>query len=374
MAVTGAEVVVVGGGLVGATVGYELARRGVEVAVVDAAHPGRATDAGAGILSPETTQHPHPGFYPAAQRAAAFHRELAGRLAEDGVADTGHHPSGLLWVATRPGEDDWFARTAPRLLERAPEALRPVTPEEAAEAVPALAPVRAALHNRAAWRVDGRVLLAGVRQAGARRGVRAVAGTALGLEAAGGRVRGVRLAEGTLACDQVVVAAGAWSAPLLAPLGVSLPVTATKGQIVHLVRPDARGATWPIVQPLMSYYLVAWPGGRVACGGTLEPEAGFDVRPTADGVAQLLREALLVAPGLAQATVVETRVGLRPSCADDLPAVGRLPGWDNAWVAAGHGTDGLLLGPHAAALVADAVAEGSAPAHLALFDPARFDA
>ncbi|MGH9019262.1 MAG: NAD(P)/FAD-dependent oxidoreductase, partial [Acidimicrobiales bacterium] len=94
------------------------------------------------------------------------------------------------------------------------------------------------------------------------------------------------------------------------------------------------------------------PGGRVACGGTYEPDAGFDAAPTVAGLSELLTACLSIAPGLAPASVVDVRVGLRPVAADDLPVLGPLPGWDNVHVVTGHGTEGLLLGPYSAAVVA----------------------
>ena len=82
-------------------------------------------------------------------------------------------------------------------------------------------------------------------------------------------------------------------------LGCPLPVGPTKGQIVHLGVDETSGE-WPIVQPLLSHYLVPWPGGRVACGGTFESGAGFSTTVTAAGLHELLRECLVVAPGLAR--------------------------------------------------------------------------
>ena len=111
----------------------------------------------------------------------------------------------------------------------------------------------------------------------------------------------------------------------------------------------------------------------MAVGATVE-DAGFDVRPTAGGLHEVLREALRVAPGLAPATFGEVRVGLRPGCVDGLPVLGARSGWDNAWVATGHGADGLLLGPVSGRLVADLVL-GHQPAvdfDLTAFSPARF--
>jgi D-amino-acid dehydrogenase len=87
----------------------------------------------------------------------------------------------------------------------------------------------------------------------------------------------------------------------------------------------------------------------------MEAAVGFDHRATAEGVHQLLRECLRTAPGLAQASVADIRVGSRPATPDGRPILGRLPGWSNAFVATGHGAEGLLLGPYSARLVASTV-------------------
>ena len=189
-------------------------------------------------------------------------------------------------------------------------------------------------------------------------------------------VRSVAVQGGrTVDCGALAVAGGAWTAAAGEWLGCDLPVGPTKGQIVHL-GVEAETGGWPIVQPLLTHYLVPWPGGRVACGGTFETGAGFSVSVTAAGLHELLRECLLVAPGLGAATYLETRVGLRPTSADDRALVGRVPGWDNAWVATGHGANGLLQGPYSARALAHAMAGVELPADEAPlpdeFDPARF--
>ena len=129
------------------------------------------------------------------------------------------------------------------------------------------------------------------------------------------------------------------------------------------------------MSPLLSQYIVPWPDGRVVVGATLEPDAGFDARPTAAGMRQLFSEMLRLAPGLADATFLEIRAGLRPVSADDAPVLGRLPGWENAYVCTGHGANGLLLGPYSARLVADARSPGVHPAlDLTPFGAERFGA
>ncbi|HEY5011217.1 MAG TPA: FAD-dependent oxidoreductase, partial [Acidimicrobiia bacterium] len=100
------------------------------------------------------------------------------------------------------------------------------------------------------------------------------------------------------------------------------------------------------------HYMVAWPGGRVACGATHE-NAGFDARVTVDGMREIIDTALAVAPGLADATLLDVRVGLRPVSTTGLPLLGPLPGRPGAFVATGHGAAGLTFGPWSAAAVAD---------------------
>jgi D-amino-acid dehydrogenase len=354
---SGADVVVVGGGLVGTALAYELVCAGADTVLVDRHDPGRATDAGAGILSPETNQDPDPEFFAFGLAAARHYDSLTARLTADGASDTGFAVSGLLLVAQRPG-DDAVMDEAVRLIQgRSPELTEEIVPAEAARSFPALGPVRRALFSPAARRVDGRTLNSAMAQAAVALGLRVVVGHATGFDhdRAGATVTAVTTTEGAVPAGAVVVAGGAWSAEMGAALHTSIPVTPLKGQIVHLSLPGTDTSAWPIVQPVLGFYLVPWPGGRVACGGTMEARAGFDHRPTADGLHQLLRECLRTAPGLSQATVAEVRVGSRPATPDGRPILGRLPGWSNVHLATGHGAEGLLLGPYSARLVAGQV-------------------
>lgn len=370
----GGDVVVAGGGLLGTALAYELAGLGAEVMLVDRHDIGRATDAGAGILSPETSQRTDATWLALAQAARAHYDELAQRLAAAGVTDSGFSVCGLLSVVWAEHEAPWFEALVASAAERHPGLLVELSPAEAQERFPPLARPWRALFNPVAGRVDGARLNRALWGQAEAAGVRRLAAGVVGVEAAGGRVSAVATTAGRLPCAALAVTGGAWSAELGRALGAPLPVVPLKGQIVHLVLPGADSTAWPIVQPLLGFYLVPWPGGRVACGGTMEAEAGFDTRPTAAGLRDLLREALKTAPGLDQADVAEVRVGLRPAVmADHRPLLGRLPGWENAYVATGHGTDGLLLGPYSGRLVAAEIAGAPQPL-LASFSAARFDA
>ncbi len=373
--------VVVGAGLVGLSLAYELACLGASVTVLDAAHRGRATDAGAGILSPATSVVTEASLWPFLRQCGEHYPALLQRLGADGadVSATGYGACGSLSVCLRANEDEWFAPFAAVLLRRAPDDVSEVTPEEASSFFPPLGPVHRALHAPRSARVDGRGMAGAIREAAAARGVQFIEASVHGVAAGAGgerRVTAVKV-EGhdDVPCAALAVAGGAWTSAAAEWLGRRLPIGPTKGQIVHLGVEAATGS-WPIVQPHLTHYLVPWPGGRVACGGTFETGAGFSVNVTAAGLYELLRECLVVAPGLDGASYLETRVGLRPTSADDRAVVGLVPGWGNAWVATGHGANGLLHGPYSARLLAHAMAGVPMPVEEAplpdAFDPARF--
>jgi D-amino-acid dehydrogenase len=346
-----------------------------------------------------------------ARRAGDHYPLLLSRLSADGIDTEASRYArcGLLSVGLRESEDSWFAPFADRVTGRSGGRVREITPGAASALFPPLGPVHRVLTYPDAARIDGRGMAAALRHASERRGVRFVSGAVTGVVAAGGagaaaagsgaaaesadampRAGGARAAprmaqqvtidgQNALQCGALVVAGGAWSADLGELLNCPLPITPTKGQIVHLGTTQ-ESDSWPIVQPLLTHYLVPWPGGRVACGGTFEAAAGFSATVTAAGLHELLRECLAVAPGLADAEYLYTRVGLRPTSPDDRPVVGAVPGWGNVWVATGHGANGLLLGPYTAALLAGELAgeQAAGTAEIATpgipeeLDPARF--
>ena len=362
------DVVVVGGGIVGAAAAWRLAAAGARVVVVDRGDPGQATAAGAGIVGPWLAAEDDPVWRAAAYAAAAGYADVVAELAETGEPEVGYARVGALLV-----DADEAALTTLEARTRRRAAAQPVigavTALPAPEAHRAFPPLRddlGAVHVAGAARVDGRLMRDALLRSARRHGARVrhgVAGLAL---APGGRIRVV--VDGTvLGADAVVVAAGAWTAELVRPLGPVVPVAPSRGQIVHLDLPDhaADTAGWPLVQPSAGPYLLGFPAGRIVAGATREPGAGFAHRVTAGGVAQVLASALAVAPALASATVVETRVGFRPQADDDLPILGGWSELPGLVVATGLGATGLTMGPwlggHAARLVLGAAAPDGEP-------------
>ena len=171
------DVVVVGGGLVGAALAFELCTAGLRTTLVDRHDRGRATDAGAGILSPETIVTDDAAWHALAMASADHYRQLIPELAAIGAPDTGYTRCGLLRLAFREWDDDLFATSREQILGRGPEAVRDVDPAEAQAMFPPLGPVRNALSTtRTRARIDGRLATAALLRTDAdprpRRGLR----------------------------------------------------------------------------------------------------------------------------------------------------------------------------------------------------------
>jgi len=185
------------------------------------------------------------------------------------------------------------------------------------------------------------------------------------------RVQGVRVGRQEFHADAVLLTAGAWAPPLLAPLGLDLAVVPQRGQILHLVLPGVQTRDWPVLLPMSSHYLLAFDDSRVVVGATRETGSGFDYRLTAGGVMQVLQQALGVAPGLATATLHEMRIGMRPMSPDLKPLLGPVPGLEGLVIGNGLGASGLTIGPYAGRLLAQYLLTGKAEISLAPYDPLR---
>jgi D-amino-acid dehydrogenase len=233
------------------------------------------------------------------------------------------------------------------------------------------------LHNRAAARVDGRLLAAALLHGAVARGLAVRDGSVQEIVLDGDRVVGVGVVGSggdveRINCGAMVIAGGAWAPALGRQLGVQLPVFPVRGQILHAHIDDEATGEWPLLQPVLDHYLVTWPGGRVVLGATFESGVGFEARSTLAGINQLTAGMSRLAPALVAARFVEVRVGLRPVSIDDAPILGPFPGLDGAFVATGHGAHGLLLGPFSARLVAETVLGQTSSHDLMPFAPQRF--
>lgn len=380
------DTAVIGGGIVGASVGFHLAHEGDDVLLVDRADEGRATNAGAGIVSPTTTSRSvSDTWLRFAVDAVSHYSRLVSRLEAEGIDDHGYAQPGLLRVAISSDEATAFERIKCRIQSRMtgtetpdPDRIQEIPPKRACDLFPPLAdPVRV-LHYRDARRVDGSAFTEALLTIGESHGLAIEDGNVERICVKDSTVTGVIVDGEYRDVGAAVIAGGAWSRAFGEQLEFDIPVEPQRGQIAHLDVAASPGTTqadterWPIVSGFRDHYLVPWPDGRVAAGATREEGSGYSPRITAAGVREVLAEALDVAPGLQAATLEEVRVGLRPVSEDGLPILGPVPGVEGVYLATGHGPTGLQLGPYSGKVVADLVLGRCSETDITAFSPTRF--
>lgn len=365
------RIIVVGAGVLGASVAFHLVQSGVDVIVIEPRLAGRATQAGAGIICPWLSETGDAMFSSLYEGGARYYPELIRFLGD--ADEVGYRRSGALYVSAVPGEIADVERLLASRAKRTPEigSVERLSPCRAQQLFPPLAPDLSAIHIGGAARVDGRKLAATLLAHATRLGMKLVSGAAT-LAWRGRTVVGVHCNGELLEADLVAATNGAWGAEFLRPLGIALPIAPQRGQILHLELPNHDTSGWPVVLPNGSHYLLAFEGGRIVAGATRENGTGFDYRVTAAGQVELLVEALRVAPGLRSATVVETRIGFRPAPPGLRPLLGHVRGIEGLVVGNGLGAGGLTMGPYVGKLLAEAIL-GKPSFDLAPFDPLRPD-
>jgi glycine oxidase len=368
------DVVVIGAGVIGLSIGWRCARSGASTLVLDAGHPGRgATHAAAGMLAPVSEANFGEQSLIAlnlesARRYPSFVAELE---SETGMV-TGYRQSGALTVA--------LDRDQAELLRQMHEFQASldldaewVGASECRELEPGLAPsviggIRSSIDHQVSPRALTGVLVEALQSAGGELRSQAPA-TSVNVES--DRVTGVTLASGeSIVADQVVAAAGWQSGELQGiPDDARVPVRPVKGQIIRL-RGDRNAPVAQQVVGTPEVYIVPREDGRVIVGATVE-EHGADTTVTAGGVFELLRAAYEALPGITELELVEAMAGLRPAAPDNAPIIGPSVLEGLFWATA-HWRNGILQAPITAEAALAAFAGEDLPDVFAPFTPARF--
>ncbi|OLO27065.1 oxidoreductase [Alkalihalophilus pseudofirmus] len=348
--------IVIGAGILGASTAYHLAKTGVNVILVDRQDIGQATDAAAGIVCPWLTQRRNKAWYQLVKGGAKYYPTLIRELELIGEKNTGYTRVGAISLHTDDQKLEQMMERAHQRKEGAPEIgeIKRLSPTETKLLFPPLSEEYSAVHISGGARVNGRALRDALVNAAKKKGANVIIGNA-SLDFDNHRVIGITIDNEKLKADQVIVTAGAWAKDLLHPLDINFLVTPQKAQIVHLELPNTQTSAWPVVMPPNNQYLLAFDHGRVIVGATHEDEMGFDTRVTPGGIHEIFDKALGVAPGLANSTFVETRVGFRPFTPGFLPVIGALPNVEGVFIANGLGASGLTAGPYLGAELAKLV-------------------
>jgi glycine oxidase len=351
------DVVVVGGGAIGLACGWRAAQRGLAVCLVERGELGGGTTrVAAGMIAPISEADPaEPALLALAQRSAAMYPAFVEELRDSGGADPGYLACGTLFAA-RDADEAAVLERERAFRERLDLPVRRLRPSEARRLEPALAPtLRLALEIPDDHAIDPRALtIALARAFAAAGGVTRLGAAVTEIVIRGDRVRGVQLEGGELLrAEQVVIAAGPWSAEIPGvPRELRPELRPVKGQIMQLHDPAGPGLLTRALR-MQPGYVVPRGDGRYVLGATME-ERGFDTTVTAGGVYELLRDAIELVPGLAELVIDELCAGIRPGTPDNAPVIG--PGAVDGLVwATGHYRHGILLTPVTAELVADAL-------------------
>ncbi len=296
------NIVVIGGGIIGCSVAWQLARKGIKVTLIERGQPGEeASGAAAGMLAPQAeVAHGSNGpLFELCLASREIYPDFVAELEEETQIRIGYGQTGTLFVAASFEE----ATLLTKVIQQQEEKGLPyeeLSRDQVHELEPALDDrVLAGLLLPMDHHVDNRTLVKALVTAGMERGVQYRTGTpAVGLVIEGNQVTGVRVPDEVLRADAVVNAAGSWAGEIDSRFRLEIPVRPVRGQMVQLQwqHPD-------LLRRLIHSahgYLVPWPEGRVLLGSTME-NAGYNKSVTAEGIHQLLEGALKIVPGLGEA-------------------------------------------------------------------------
>jgi glycine oxidase len=366
------DVVIVGGGIIGGAIAFELAARKLRVAVLDRqGMMGEASWAAAGMLSPAPDCPAAIPLVPLGRASLALYPKFVEALEEASGLQTGYRTGGAIEVITQ-GDPERELSTLVALHHGLGLACEPLPLDEALAMEPGLGreALAAALLPQECS-IEPRALGAAVLAAADPVGVILCPGVevaSLALE--GEKCVGVKTSRGEIFYSTyVVLAAGCWSSqiPEAARWAPTVPI---RGQMAALRHP---GTAVRHVLRSEHGYLVPRGAGTpqtVVVGSTIE-SAGYEKRVTSGGIEKILAAANDLAPELAKAEIIETWSGLRPGTPDQLPILGTAE-IDGLVFATGHYRNGILLAPVTAKMVGEWIAEGRKSAEWEAFSPMRF--
>ena len=357
------DCLIVGGGVIGLSLAYELAQHDLQVQVIDRGKMGReASWAGAGILPPANLQTAIHPFEKLRAMSHRLHRQWAERLREETAVDTGYRCCGGIYLARSAGEAASLLGLCDLYQEQQIE-IEPLSPADLCRLEPALSPLAESGEVKAAFHLPGEAqlrnpdYLRALEIACRRRGVDIRENVeAQRFEIKGGRLKSVIAKNATFSADRYCITSGAWSQKLLSFLGIDNGIMPIRGQMIlfacekqlfsHILNEGPR-------------YMVPRDDGHILVGST-EEEVGFDKNTTDEAISELTQLACSLVPALADAKQERCWAGLRPGTYDGFPYMGAVPGLENTFVAAGHFRSGLHMSP-ATAIVMSQLIRGQQP-------------
>jgi glycine oxidase len=364
-----AEVVIIGGGVIGLAIARALALRGVrDVMVIEKNDFGKeASWAAGGILAPQIEAGASDDFFRLACASRDLYRDFARDLLFESGIDVELDLTGTLCVAFTDAEEqelrsrydwqrgegfevDWLSSGQARAIE-------PCLSEQ----------VRCALRFPNDLQVENRRLVQALLISNKKVGIQLIDHCVVqNVQIVAGRVRGVNTSQGLIEASSIVIAAGAWSS-MIDP-AKAFQVEPVRGQMLCF---QAQPQIARHVIYSSQGYLIPRADGRLLAGSTAE-EVGFDKSVTDEGVNKITSMARGIAPAVTELPLLDSWAGFRPRSADDLPVLGNSVEIEGLVYATGHYRNGILLAPITGELIAETIVSRKTPAALAAFSPDRF--
>ena len=366
-----AEVVIIGGGIIGLATARALALRGVrDVTVIEKNEFAReASWAAGGILAPQVEADAANDFFRLACASRDLYRGFARDLRAESGIDVELDLTGTLCVAFTEEEEAEFRS---RYDWQRSEGLQVewLSGEQARILEPCLSErVRCALRFPHDVQVENRRLLKALLISNKKFGVQLIDHCAVqNLQVVAGRVHGVNTSQGLIGASSVIIAAGAWSSMIdpaktirIEPVRGQMLCFQAQPQIAGHVIYSSRG------------YLIPRADGRLLAGSTTE-EVGFDSSVTDDGVSKITSMASEIAPPVTNLLLLDSWAGLRPRAADELPVLGMSGEIEGLVYATGHYRNGILLAPITGQVIAEMMVSRKVSPLTAPFSPERLNA
>ena len=365
------DVIIIGGGVNGGSIAYQLSKRHYRVAVLEKTRiASEASSAAAGMLGAQVEPRIDGPFFDFARKSRDFFDQLVPELEQASGQPVAFLKNGMLRIAFSEEE----ARILKERIDWHREQGEPAEWLSADEVVQREPEIKAEMVGAASFPKDGQVMPAQLTKSffkgASNLGADVYEFTWVkGLLEQNGKITGVETTSGRFYAEHIIIAAGSFTPHLLLPDGASLPpFTPVKGEILA-VRPEKPVITATIYSSTV--YIVPKANGEIFIGAT-EHMGVYDKKVTFDAVRQLADEACRIVPKLKAAEWLRTWAGVRPQTIDGLPYLGPHPDFKGLWLAAGHFRNGILLSALTGVWMADQI-EGKAdhPEWKVAFDPGR---
>ena len=354
---SGTDVVIVGGGIAGVSTAYFLGKEGVKSVVVERDSLGsHASGFAYGGLSGLSAAGDHSSVAAVGAEGFRLHKQMAETLPEETGVNIEFRDRPSLSLAF--SDEDAIAGRSQVSSQQHDRgySVRWVDAVEARSIESRISPdARGAVYVEGTADVEPYRLVVAMAQAAETMGATIRHGRVTGLKRDGDRVDGVVLEGQVVPCRHVVLAMGPWSAEASDWLGVNVPVTPLKGQILRLRAP---GPPYRCSVSWNGNYATTKLDGLV-WAGTTEERVGFDETPTTEARDRIMASLLKMLPPLEDAELVRQTACLRPLSSDRLPVLGPVPNWNGVYFATGGGRQGIVLGPAMGRVMADLVTKGA---------------